>query len=373
MTSIREVIRTHGRVRTWERPSAAKLMRTYGIIFAFIILVIAVQAKDGAFLSAPNLRNVTSQWAPAGIMAVGVTFVILVGGLDLSFAANYSLAAIVAAYLGSKGNAPLICFLAAMATGTLIGLGNGLLITLTEINSFIATLGVSFALTSLAQIMTSNVPYVVTNPAFQTLGTGSFLTVPYPSWILLAFLIAGGRVLARTVYGQQVYAVGGNQEASRLAGIRVKTVIGSTFVISGFCAGLAGAIASSQLGSAEGNLNPTILFDVITIVVLGGTSLTGGFGSMWRTAVGLGMVATISNGFDILGINPNYQAVAKGAILVAALVLDSYARRLARLSEARKDLAEEEPATASAGASYGNVPVPVSVGGPEGLRDRENR
>jgi ribose transport system permease protein len=331
-----------GAARNWRPPSAATVLRTYGVIFALVILVIAVEARESTFLSLPNLRNITSQWAPAGIMAVGVTFVMLIGGLDLSFAASYSLCAIVAAYLGSKGNAPALCFLAAMGVGTAIGLINGLLIVMAEINSFIATLGVSFALTSVAQILTSNVPYVVTNPAFQDLGTGRLLTIPYASLILFGLLILGGRVLARTVYGQQIYAVGGNREASRLAGIRVKTVIASTFVISGFCAGLAGAVASSQLGSAEGNLNPSILFDVITIVVLGGTSLAGGFGSMWRTAVGLAIVASISNAFDLLGIDPNYQAIAKGGILVGALVLDSYARRLAGKTEARRSASEQE-------------------------------
>jgi ribose transport system permease protein len=323
-------------VRGWRPPSAATLLRTYGVIVALVILVLAVEARESAFLSLPNLRNITSQWAPAGIMAIGVTFVLLTGGLDLSFAANFSLSAIVAAYLGSKGTEPGVCFLAAMGVGLGIGVINGALIGLADINSFIATLGVSFALTSAAQILTSNVPYVVTNPAYQELGTGRLFTIPYPSLILLGLLVLGGRVLARTVYGQQVYAVGGNQEASRLAGIRVKTVIASTFVISGFCAGLAGAIASSQLGSAQGNLDPSVLFDVITIVILGGTSLAGGFGAMWRTAAGLGMIAAISNGFDLLGVDPNYQSMAKGGILVAALVLDSYARRLARKSEAKR-------------------------------------
>jgi ribose transport system permease protein len=311
------------------RQNSATLLRTYGVLFALVLLVIAITAKDSTFLSATNLRNLSSQWAPAGVMAVGLTFVILVGELDLSFAANFSLCAIVAAYLGTQGEAPILCFLAAMVLGTLVGLGNGLLIVGAQVNSFIATLGTSFALTSVGQILTGNVPYTVNDPSFMTLGSGSWLTIPYATWILVGLLVIGGVVLARTIYGQAIYAVGGSSEVSRLTGIRVKPTIVSTFVISGFCAGVAGVISASQLGSAQGNLDPSILFDVITIVILGGTSLAGGFGAMWRTAVGLAIIASVANAFNLLDVNPNYQAIAKGTILVGALALESYGRRLA--------------------------------------------
>jgi ribose transport system permease protein len=327
-------------VRSFFRRHGATILRTYGVIFALIVLVVFVTAKDSTFLTAANLRNVTSQWAPAGIMAVGITYVIIVGELDVSIAANFSLCAIVAAYLGSQGHAPALCFLAAIALGAVIGMLNGLLIVGAEINSFIATLGTSFALQSVGQIMTNNVPYTLSNPGFLTLGSGRFLTVPYTSWILFLFLVVGGLVLARTIYGQSVYAVGGNREVSRLTGIRVKTVTASTFAISGLCAGVAGALSSSLLGSAQANLDPSILFDVITIVILGGTSLTGGFGAMWRTAVGLAIIATIANAFNLLNVDPNYQAIAKGTILVVALALDSYGRRLAATSRRRAAGAE---------------------------------
>jgi ribose transport system permease protein len=147
--------------------------------------------------------------------------------------------------------------------------------------------------------------------------------------ILIFCLVAGGLVLAKTVYGQSIYAVGGNAEASRLSGIRVSTTIGSAYMLSGLSMGVAGIITASQLNSAQANINPNIVFDVITIVVVGGTSLAGGFGSMWRTAVGLGIVATISNAFSLADINPYYQDIVKGSIIIGALGLDVYARRLA--------------------------------------------
>jgi len=153
-------------------------------------------------------------------------------------------------------------------------------------------------------------------------------------------LIIGGVVLARTVYGQRIYAVGGNVEASRLSGIRTRLVTASTYVLSGFCAAVAGIITASQLSSAQPNLNPDIVFDVITVVVVGGTSLAGGYGAMWRTAVGLGILATLQNGFNLLDVDPNYQNIVKGVIIVGALALDSYTRRLvARSGRVRADAA----------------------------------
>jgi ribose transport system permease protein len=147
--------------------------------------------------------------------------------------------------------------------------------------------------------------------------------------VLIACLLAGGLVLARTVYGQSIYAVGGNAEASRLSGIRVGMAVGSTYVLSGLSMGVAGVITASQLSSAQADINPDIVFDVITIVVVGGTSLAGGAGSMWRTAVGLAIIATISNAFSLADVNPSYQDIVKGCIIIGALALDAYARRLA--------------------------------------------
>ena len=130
--------------------------------------------------------------------------------------------------------------------------------------------------------------------------------------ILIAFMLIGGFVLAKSRYGQYLYAIGGNPEASRLSGLRVRSLTGSTYVFSGLSMGVAGMLAASQLSSAQAQMEPTIVFDVFAIVVLGGTSLAGGYGAIWRTAVGLAIIATISNGFNLLDINPFYQNIVKG-------------------------------------------------------------
>jgi ribose transport system permease protein len=306
----------------------AGVLHTYGIVAALVVLVVIVSAANPNFVSGANLLNMLGQWAPAGIMAVGMTFVILTGGFDLSIATAYSLCAVIAAMVGQVAD-PAVAFIAAIAAGLVIGAVNGLLVSGVGINPFITTVGTGFMLNGVAYVLTGNAAYIVNNMAFTHLGAGRIGGLPYSGLIVIAFLVIGGFVLARTTYGQAIYAVGGNKEASRLSGLRVNLHIASAYVLQGFCVGVAGSITASQLASAQANIDPAIIFDVLTIVVVGGTSLGGGFGSMWRTAVGIAIIATITNGFVLLNINPFYQDIIKGAIIVIALALDVVSRRLA--------------------------------------------
>jgi ribose transport system permease protein len=312
----------------------AALLRTYGIVLAFAVLVVVVAATSPGFATRTNIFNLFSQWAPAGILAVAMTFVILTGGFDLSIASGFSLCAITAAAVG-RTEAPAVAFLAALGVGLAIGLVNGILVAGAKINPFITTIGTGFVLNGIALVTTGNAAYIVDNPNFGTIGAGRWHGFPYSGMVLVACLVVGGLVLAKTVYGQSIYAVGGNAEASRLSGIRVGTTVGSAYVLSGLSMGVAGIITASQLNSAQANINPDLVFDVITIVVVGGTSLAGGVGSMWRKAVGLGIIATISNAFSLADVNPDYQDIVKGCIIVGALALDVYARRLAGRARSR--------------------------------------
>jgi ribose transport system permease protein len=236
---------------------------------------------------------------------------------------------VVAAYVG-QSQAPSVAFAAAVLVGLLFGLVNGLLVAVVRINPFITTVGSGFVINGVALVMTQNAAFLVDDPNFGTLGAARWHGIPYSGMLLVAFLVVFGLILGRTIYGESIYAVGGNYEASRLSGMRVRAVVASTYIVLGGCVGLAGAIAASQLSSAQANLDPGIIFDVLTIVVVGGTSLSGGSGAMWRTAVGLGIIATISNGFVLLDISPYYQSIIKGTIIVAALALDTGLTRMVR-------------------------------------------
>jgi ribose transport system permease protein len=303
------------------------LIRIYGIIFTLVLLLAIVTIGNPAFLSLHNIFNMLAEWAPAGIMAVGMTYVILTGGFDLSVASGYSLCAVIAAAVGQTYS-PWIAFLAAFGAGLCFGVANGILVAVVRINPFITTVGTGFMLNGIALVLTQNAAFNVDNPAFGFLGAGRWHGFPYSGMLLLAFLIVFGVILARTVYGEAIYSVGGNYEASWLSGLRVRTIVASSYVVLGGCVGIAGSITASQLSSAQSNLDPAIIFDVLTIVVVGGTSLAGGSGAMWRTAVGLGIIATISNGFVLLDISPYYQDIIKGGIIVGALALDTGLTRL---------------------------------------------
>lgn len=328
MSSVNPTAALPAPTMAWKK-RLSSLVRVYGIIPTLVVLLAIVTIGNPAFLSMQNLSNMSSQWAPAGIMAVGMTFVILTGGFDLSLASGYSLCAVVAAYVGQT-HSPALAFAAAILVGLSFGLVNGLLVAVVRINPFITTVGSGFVINGIALVMTKNAAFLVDGQEFGILGAGRWQNIPYSGMLLVAFLVVFGLILSRTIYGESIYSVGGNYEASRLSGMRVRAVVASAYTLLGGCVGLAGCITASQLSSAQANLDSGIIFDVLTIVVVGGTSLSGGIGAMWRTAVGLGIIATISNGFVLLDISPYYQSIIKGTIIVAALALDTVLNRLVK-------------------------------------------
>jgi ribose transport system permease protein len=309
---------------------AAAHLRTSGILLALSLLIAIVDIADPSFLSVANIFNMLGQWALAGVMAVGMTFVIIAGGFDLSIASGFSLCAIVAALLGADGYPLAVAMLGALATGLVVGGVNGALVAFFGINPFIATVGSGFILLGIDFLATPSTYIRVDQAGFDALGAGSWLLFPFRGMILLAFLVLGEAVLAKTVYGRYVYAVGANATVSRLSGLPVGLIVASTYVVSGLCMGVAGGLAASQLGTAQARMEPTIVYDVLAAVVIGGTSLSGGAGAMWRTAAGLAILATISNGFTLVGLNPLHQGIVKGGIIILALALDSWTSQLPR-------------------------------------------
>jgi ribose transport system permease protein len=305
----------------------AESLQDYGVALAALLLVVIVATGNPAFLSPANINNMLSQWSPAGIMAIGMTLVILAGGFDLSISSGFAFCAVIAAIIGQQ-TSPILALLGSIAAGTVIGSINATLVSVFKINPFITTVGTGFVINGLSLVVTRNAAFIVSNPAFGILGAGRWHGIPYSGMLLILLFPIAGLVLSRSVYGHMIYAVGGNAEASKLSGIRADLIVASTYIFLGAGVGLAGFISASQLNSAQANLDPRILFDVLTIVIVGGTSLGGGVGSIWRTVVGLVIIATITNGFVLLDISPFYQDVIKGLIIVGALILDSMLRRI---------------------------------------------
>lgn len=307
-------------------PTAA--VRRYGVVVALLILLVILSIASPTFFRPTNFANILAQWAPVGIMSVGATYVILAGGFDLSVAAGFAFCAVVAAALAQAGVPASLAFLAAIFAGVLIGVVNAALVIGLKINPFVATLASGFVLNSLPYLVVPSPFIEVDQPGFDTLGSGALFGVPYTGLVLIGFLVVFGTVLARTQYGHFLYAVGGNAEISRLFGIPVRWVIGSTYVFSGLCVGTAASLATSQLSYSASDQDPVLVFDVIVAVVVGGTSLAGGIGSMWQTAVGLATLAVLQNGLNLLDINTFYQYIIKGFLIIGAVSLDVWMRWL---------------------------------------------
>jgi ribose transport system permease protein len=298
----------------------------YGMVIGLVALIVVTAALDPSFLQVNNLLNLLRQWAPPGLMAVGMTFVIISGGFDLSVGGTYAAAAVLSAALALVMPIPAAIALAVLM-GSGVGLVNGAVITRLEVNPFVATLGMGFIVTGLTEVISNAHPIMVEDAAFQILGGGDFLGIPIPGILLIIALLVGGVVLARSVYGRYVYAIGGGDEASRLTGLRTRSVRTLAYVITGALAALAGCVIASQLGEGQGDIGINVELGVITIVIVGGNAVSGGEGAMWRTATGIGILAILGNAFDHLQVSTFWQEVIEGCIIIAALAIDSYGKR----------------------------------------------
>lgn len=300
----------------------------YGILLVLLALVVAAQATYGRFLTPTNVANLVTQNASTAIVAVGMTFVIIAGGFDISVTGILGLGSVFFAGLTISGFPVPAAFLIALALGVLCGVVNGVVVTRFRVNTFVATLGSASVFLGAAAFYSSSRPISVGAPAsFGVIGSESFLGVPIVIWIIVGLYVAGGVVLSRTRFGRSIYAVGGNKEAARLAGLRVGGLQTSTFIISGLLAALAGCILASKISTGQYDQGATVALDSIAAVVIGGNSLYGGEGAMWRTAVGVLILATMNNLFSSLSVDPSIQNIIKGLVIIAAVAFEEFVRR----------------------------------------------
>ncbi len=297
----------------------------YGMVWAFIVLIIVAQLVSPTFLTPTNLRNMMSENAALAIIAVGMTCVIICGGFDLSVGSIWGLGAVAFAVTSNHASES-VSVLAAVLVGTAAGSINALLITRLKVNPFVATLATSSTFLGAGYVWSNNLPVHVARTDHDFLGTGVVAGLPISGWIIIATFLAGGVLLSRTILGQGFYAVGGSSEAARLAGLRVNLIRASTYLIVGALTGLAGAIDTSKLEVAQTDQGQSLTLLSITCVILGGNALSGGEGAIWRTAIGLLIVATLTNVFDSLAVNRQVQLIIQGVVLVAAVSFDYYVR-----------------------------------------------
>ena len=302
--------------------------REGGIIYPFIILFIVLALWKGeTFYGKTNLLAILDQQSSTLIIAAAGTLVVVAGGIDLSVGATYALASVVATKL-ALSTSPVLAIAAGIAVGLAVGLVNGVIATFFRINSLIATLGMSFVVGGLAGLVTSgNLIIAYSALGFGNLARTSFLGVTTATWTMIAVVVVLGIVLWRTIFGRYIYASGSNAEAARLAGVRVQWIRLLTFTISGGAAALGGIIDASRVLSAQAsNGGTTLTFTVLAGIVVGGTSILGGEGAIWRTVVGTLFIALIGNGFVLLALNPLYEQITLGGILLIAVGGDAWSR-----------------------------------------------
>lgn len=300
----------------------------YGMAWVLIVFAVVASLLYPGFFSGGNVNNMVAQVVPVGIVALGMTFVMIAGGFDLSVAAVFAGASVVYASMSNVTSSLWVAGGLTIALGVGCGVVNGVIITLMRVNPFVATLSTASLFSGATLLYTNSLPVTPEDPAFSTLGTEKWGGIWITVYVLVALIVVAGIFLSRTVYGRSVYAVGGNFEAARLAGIRVNTVKVTTYMLTGACAALGGMITASQISVGQPTLGATVTLDAIAIVIIGGTSLMGGEGSIWRTAMGLAIWAMISNLFSSLAVTTGARLLAVGAIVLIAVAVDSLARRL---------------------------------------------
>ena len=302
-------------------------IRSVGILIPFVVLFAVLSTTSASFPTKVNFLNILDQQSATLIIAAAGTLVLVAGGIDLSVGATYSLAGVVSAHFALHSN-PVVAILLGIGAGLLIGLVNGFVTTLLRINALITTLAMSFVVSGSASLVTKgNLLVLFDKPGFGKFARTEFLTIRTSIWLMVIAVVVIGWLLAATTSGRYMYAAGGNAEAARLAGVRVNRIRILTFVLSGGAAGLAGVIDTSRVLSAQASSGDTALaFTVLAGIVVGGTSILGGDGAVWRTVVGVLFIALIGNGYALLGLDPLYEQITMGVILLAAVALDSWSR-----------------------------------------------
>jgi ribose transport system permease protein len=313
---------------TWTRflPTSMRSWRNAGIFLPFAILFVALSFFSDPFLTTVNLLNILDQQSGILIIAAAGTLILVSGSIDLSVGATYALVGCVSAQFALT-HSVFSAVVLGLSLGLAVGIVNGVIVAVFKINSLIATLAMSFVISGLgAKLTGGNLIILLEKPEYGKIAQTSWFGVLTSIWIMVLVVVCLGLLLTRTTTGRYIIAAGGNSQAARLAGIRVSLVKIIAFGLSGMAAGLAGMIDASRVLSASSTLGSTLAFTVLAGIVVGGTSIAGGEGSVWRTVFGVLFIALIGNGFDLIGIDPLFKQIALGTILLVAVGLDSWAR-----------------------------------------------
>lgn len=297
-----------------------------GPLLALIVLIILVTVLSPGFMAPANLLNLLRQVSINAVIAFGMTFVILTGGIDLSVGSILALSGAVTASMIANGVSPAIALLGGMILGAVFGLLNGILIAYGKAAPFIATLATMTIFRGATYVFTNGNPItgakINDSFLFQFMGRGYLFGIPFPIIIMAVVYVILFVLLHKTAFGRKTYALGGNETAAYIAGVKTKLVTMIIYTISGLMASIAGIILTSRLSSAQPDAGTSYEMDAIAAVVLGGTSLAGGKGRIFGTLIGALIIGTLNNGMNLLGISSFYQQIVKGVVILIAVLLD---------------------------------------------------
>ena len=307
-----------------EKVTKKQFVSMYGSLIGLMLLVVVISVLRPRFISAANLRNVIRIASINGLLAIGMTFVILTGGIDLSVGAVMGCAGMYSAYFAqaAKGYPPIVAVLIGLLIGLGFGLFNGWIIAYLKVPAFVGTLGSMSIASGLTFLLTDAKPIPNLSEGFKKMGGGNLGVIPIPIMMMSVVLLVCFALLYKTRYGRYIFAVGGNLNAAHVSGIDTKKIICSVYVIAGVLSAFAGIITTARVTSGVTSTGKGYETDAIAAVVIGGTSLTGGKGRLWGTIVGILIMQFLSNGLDMLGVNAYYQLLVKGFVVIGAVMLD---------------------------------------------------
>lgn len=294
----------------------------YISLIGLLVLCIIIAVISPRFLTVSNVLNVLTQVSVNAILAIGMSFVIITGGIDLSVGSVLAITGAVVATFAKTGGNILPGVIAAIIIGAAIGLANGLLVSKGKVQAFIVTLATMTIFRGVTYVYTNGNPISGLGENISFIGNSSIFGVPLPIFFIIIVLLIAWYALNQTRFGRYIYALGGNEDSARLSGINTDKIKTLVYVISGITAAIAGIIVTSRIGSASPNAGTGFELDAIAAVVLGGTSLAGGEGKVTGTIIGALIIGVLNNGLNLMGVNPFYQAIAKGLVILLAVLLD---------------------------------------------------
>ncbi|MED3688554.1 ribose ABC transporter permease [Peribacillus butanolivorans] len=307
-----------------EATGKSGIWQKFGPLLALILLFIVITVLNPSFMEPNNILNLLRQTSINALIAFGMTFIILTGGIDLSVGSILALSSALMAGMMVSGLDPILAIFVGVLLGTLMGVINGILVSKGKMAPFIVTLATMTIFRGLTLVYTDGKPItgIGDSELFQMLGRGYFLGLPVPAVVMIIAFFILWFLLHKTSFGRKTYAIGGNEKASRISGIKVDRVKVAIYGLAGTMAAIAGAILTSRLNSAQPTAGQSYEMDAIAAVVLGGTSLSGGKGRLFGTLVGVLIIGTLNNGMNLLGVSSFYQQVVKGAVILVAVLLD---------------------------------------------------